>query len=86
MEPPSDVSRYSFAALKEKQRDIREAFPSDHGLRIHRALSWLDRAEQANDDHDAAFIFYWISFNAAYAQDRIEHVPVGERTSFDDYF
>jgi len=86
MEPPSDFSRYSFAALKEKQRDIREAFPSDHGLRIHRALSWLDRAEQANDDHDAAFIFYWISFNAAYAQDRIEHVPVGERTSFDDYF
>ena len=38
-------------------------------LRIHRALSWLQRAEAAEGDDDVAFICLWIGFNAAYAQD-----------------
>ena len=38
-------------------------------LRMHRALSWLQRAEAAGDDDDVAFICLWIGFNAAYAQD-----------------
>lgn len=38
-------------------------------LRMHRSLSWLQRAENAGDDDDVAFISLWISFNAAYAQD-----------------
>ena len=38
-------------------------------LRIHRALSWLKRAEAAGEDDDVAFICLWIGFNAAYAQD-----------------
>ena len=39
-------------------------------LRVRRALSWLERAEQAHRDadHDTAFILYWIAFNAAYGQ------------------
>lgn len=37
------------------------------GTRIYRALSWLCRTEQCEDD-DARFIFLWISFNAVYAQ------------------
>ena len=42
-------------------------------LRLRRALSWLDRAEQEyrrrdDEDADAAFIFYWIAFNSAYGQ------------------
>ncbi|MFU8928194.1 hypothetical protein [Acinetobacter puyangensis] len=37
-------------------------------LRIHRALSWLEQAEK-NQDLDSKFIFYWIAFNAIYAQD-----------------
>ena len=76
----------NFEALKAKQRKIREAFPADHGLRVHRALSWLQRAEQAGKDADAAFIFYWIAFNAAYADDRGEVTALGERRCFDDYF
>ena len=35
--------------------------------RLRRALSWLKRAEQETADPDAAFIFYWISFNAGYS-------------------
>lgn len=35
-------------------------------LRVHRALSWLERAERCSDD-DGRFVFLWIGFNAAYA-------------------
>jgi len=56
-------------SLKTRQRAIRHTFPESVGLRVHRALSWLHRAEQEADDHDARFIFLWIAFNAAYAQE-----------------
>jgi len=36
-------------------------------LRVHRALSWLYRAETLEDDPDGRFIFLWIAFNAVYA-------------------
>ena len=52
--------------LKTRQRRERDGYPHNLSLRIHRALSWLDRAEQCHDDDDARFIFLWIGFNAAY--------------------
>lgn len=57
-----------FATLKQRQREEREAYPVNLALRVHRALSWLDRAERCEDD-DGRFIFLWIAFNAAYAND-----------------
>ena len=45
--------------------------PQDNlNLRLRRALSWLKRAEAEYEgqDFDAAFIFHWIGFNAAYGQ------------------
>ncbi|MEA3642645.1 MAG: HEPN domain-containing protein [Lamprobacter sp.] len=57
-----------YERLKARQRAERDAWPEALGLRVHRALSWLNRAEQCGDDVDARFIFLWISFNAAYAQ------------------
>ena len=38
-------------------------------LRMHRSLSWLERAEAAQTDDDVGFVCLWIAFNAAYAQD-----------------
>ena len=58
------------AALKAKQRAIREGFPETMGLRAHRAISWIGRAEACGDDDDARFVFLWIAFNAAYADER----------------
>lgn len=57
------------AQLKARHRAERDAYPQGLSLRVHRALSWLDRAEQlaAEDDRDGQFIFLWIAFNAAYA-------------------
>ena len=82
---PVNENILRFPALKEKQRALREGFPESLGLRIHRALSWLNRAELSDDD-DSQFIFYWIAFNAAYAGDVGEISLAGERTAFQDYF
>ena len=41
-------------------------------------LSWLHRAEQCEDE-DGRFIFLWIAFNAAYAQDLAEPIRPGTR-------
>lgn len=44
------------AALKTKQRSIRSGFPETMGLRAHRAISWIGRAEACGYDEDARFI------------------------------
>lgn len=46
--------------LKARQRAERDSYPENLSLRLHRALSWLDRAEQ-DDDPDSRFIFLWIA-------------------------
>jgi hypothetical protein len=55
--------------LKTRQRAERGSHSINLTLRVHRALSWLQRAEQCAGDADARFIFLWIAFNAAYAND-----------------
>ena len=58
-----------YATLKPRHREERDAYPQNLSLRVHRALSWLDRAERCENDDDARFIFLWIAFNAAYANE-----------------
>ena len=53
--------------LKRRQRTLRDGFEEDFGVRIHRAISWVMRAENETEDPDARFIFLWIAFNAAYS-------------------
>ncbi len=60
--------------------------PENLELRIRRAKSWLSRAATESDDPDAAFIFYWIAFNAAYARGERGATDKKERHLFDDYF
>lgn len=75
------------ATLKAKQRAIREGFPETMGLRAHRAISWIGRAEACDGDEDARFIFLWIAFNAAYADEQdFQSANASERTAFVDYF
>jgi hypothetical protein len=66
------------ADLKTKQRRLRDGFPDPLALRVHRALSWLGRAQAEPDDSDVRFILLWIGFNAAYAGDVARAVD-GER-------
>lgn len=57
----------NFDSLKQKHRDLRDDFPNSLNLRVHRALSWLNKAEQC-EDGDSQFVFLWIGFNSAYSQ------------------
>ncbi len=76
-----------FVALKTKQRAIRAGFPETMGLRAHRAISWIGRAEACGDDADARFVFLWIAFNSAYADEtEFQQTASGERAAFTSYF
>ena len=59
-------SSLQHSVLKQRHRQVRDGHPTSLTLRVHRAMSWLNRAEQA-EDVDGKFIFLWIAFNAAYA-------------------
>ena len=49
-------------------RELRDdCFEEEFSIRIHRSLSWLNRAEKENEDSDSKFIFLWISLNSAYS-------------------
>lgn len=82
--------------LKEKQRALRDGFSLPLTLRVHRALSWLLRANREEDDFDTRFIMLWIGFNAAYAGDleraldedggRRRPGATSERERFDGFF
>ncbi len=70
-----------YQTLKERHRRERDGEHLNLRLRVHRALSWLDRAEQA-DDLDGRFIFLWIAFNAAYACEIDERQRLSEQETF----
>ncbi|MFG5776654.1 hypothetical protein ACFIQF_06220 [Comamonas sp. J-3] len=70
-----------YQALKDQHRNTRDGMPEALNLRIHRALSWLNRAEQC-EDTDGRFVFLWIAFNAAYAQEIPHNVRLSEQESF----
>jgi hypothetical protein len=70
-----------YQSLKTRHRNERNAHHPNLALRIHRALSWLNRAEQAQDV-DGCFIFLWIAFNAAYATDIDEQHRLSEQEAF----
>lgn len=56
-------------ALKEKLKSDAERYSEPQRVRMHRAISWLGRAQAEADDADAQFLFLWIAFNAAYAKE-----------------
>lgn len=73
-----------YAQLKQQQRNERDSYPENLALRVHRALSWLHRAEQ-EADADSRFIFLWIAFNAAYASDIDGRLGLSEQATFQQF-
>lgn len=84
---PAQASSLDPAALKTKQRALRDGFPDALGLRVHRAISWLTRAER-EEHSDVRFILLWIGFNAAYADNigRAIDTAGNERDAFAAFF
>lgn len=74
-----------YLTLKTRQRAERHTHHPNLALRVHRALSWLNRAEQLADDPDGRFIFLWIAFNAAYATEIDEKYRLSEQATFRDF-
>ena len=59
------------AALRRRFKAVCQATDNrfqNFQIRVHRSLSWLDRALEADGDlePDARLIFGWIAFNALY--------------------
>lgn len=73
-----------FKSLKDHHRRVRDDQHSNLALRVHRALSWLQRAELA-EDPDGQFIFLWIAFNAAYATEIDDSWRASEKSSFSQF-
>jgi len=74
-----------FSELKARQRRDRDSYSGNLGLRVHRALSWLSKAESCAGDNDAQFIFLWIAFNAAYANDVDKAHRTAEHKTLDHF-
>lgn len=78
------MSTFTFEQLNKRHRAERDGYCEALSLRVHRALSWLKKAESCEDD-DSRFIFLWIAFNAAYACDLPPQYKAGEKQAFDDF-
>ena len=77
--PPTDLH-----PLLQRHQALVAQQRSPFTLRMHRALSWLQRAEAAGEDDDVGFVCLWIAFNAAYAQD-LGHGAVPEQQAFRNF-
>lgn len=59
--------------LKARLRPLLHAGTAqDWRVRLHRAISWLERSEREGEDLDARFVFQWIALNAVYARDFVD--------------
>ena len=71
------------AQLVQRHKAMVEVQRNAFTLRMHRSLSWLQRAAAEKSDNDIAFVCLWIAFNAAYAQDNGSHTDnASERQTF----
>lgn len=76
-----------FDYLRDKHRKLREQNSPELNLRTHRSISWIARAAALiDDDPDAAFIFSWIAFNAAYSKDMGNDPGSFARADFQNFF
>ena len=64
----SPDDRFTLDSLMAKHDSIEDTLSTDMRTRARRVLSWLERARQEEDDPDAAFMFYWIAFEAVYGE------------------
>ncbi|MFL0812507.1 hypothetical protein [Vibrio parahaemolyticus] len=75
----------NYNELKQRQRNERSDYSPNLGIRVHRALSWLNKAEQCTDD-DSKFTFLWIAFNSAYAQEFEQKLVYGEKGLYQEFW
>jgi hypothetical protein len=80
------MKNLDYSQLKNLHRSKRDNYSDDFSIRIHRSLSWVNRAEKQDEDLDARFIFYWIAFNATYTGSHSSNSLYSERHTYKDFF
>lgn len=70
-------------SLSQQFQQSKSTNSDELNLRLHRALSWLKKAEETADDFDFQFITLWIAFNAVYAKELNERGA--DRTNFIEF-
>jgi hypothetical protein len=75
------IERISYAKLQRRFKD-KPVQPQSLNLRLYRAASWLKSAQHYEKDPDIAYISLWIAFNACYAIDDNEEIPLSEKERF----
>ena len=91
MNTPLLYGEPQFVRLEARRRAEFHERHDNLTLRLRRSISWLGRAERELFEHrppdpDAAFVFYWIAFNATYAEDNAHPDGTTEREKFNAYF
>ena len=86
-------NRWEDAGVTKYRLDGYETFNPNQGvdvLRLLRGYSWMVRAAELYDQHpealEEAFIFYWIAFNALYAEDSEEAQEAKELRNITMFF
>lgn len=67
--------------LKTLLKTSGVAFSEDLATRLHRAVSWIQAAEEAGND-DMEFIALWIAFSACCSIDQQGDQPLGDHEQF----
>ncbi|WP_227430845.1 HEPN domain-containing protein [Psychrobacter sp. I-STPA6b] len=67
--------------LLEQFNNTRSSRPDELNLRLHRAFSWITKAQEC-DDKDIQFISLWIAFNAVYARKMGLNITNSEKAEF----
>ncbi len=80
----SPDDRFTLESLVAKRDIVEDGLSTDMRTRVRRVLSWLERACQEKDDQDSAFMFYWIAFEAVYAE--WTHEGRAQRADFVNFF
>jgi len=75
-----------YSQLKELHRAKRKNYTDQFSIRIHRSLSWINRAEKQDEDLDARFVFYWIAFNATYTGSHSNNNSYSEKHTYKYFF
>ena len=75
------------SGIKTYYQEHKNTYSEHFRLRIHRSLSWLEKAEErwSVQDWDFAFQSMWIAFNAAYAYELDGRTMPADRNKFQTF-
>lgn len=76
----------NFDCTVKLYKETRDSCDESFCIRIHRALSWMKKAEELpKEDIDLKFVSLWIAFNCAYGKELSQEEYFGEKVGYRDF-